>query len=167
MPLGLGRVRPRVDQAREEVVGIVNMVRCNHWLQYMSWAWGSYERCKTNYPIYCCLCKRSSRQTTLVCVNAPHRNELLPLPLHLAAEIMDTCFPSLYINIMLAQIDNINQSFLCALWLCSPHEQNILRRLVEWSLVSVVSVTGHVRELHAPWRRLQPILKLALSRLSH
>jgi hypothetical protein len=49
---------------------------------------------------------------TLVCVNAPRRNERLPLPLHLAADIMDTCSPSLYINLQLAQIDNINQSFL-------------------------------------------------------
>jgi hypothetical protein len=60
----------------------------------------------------CCLCKRSSRQTTLVCVNAPRRNERLPLPRHLAAEITDTCSPSLYISLLLAQIDNIIQSFL-------------------------------------------------------
>jgi hypothetical protein len=59
----------------------------------------------------CCLCKRSSRQTTLVCVNAPRRNQRLTLPLHLAAEITDTCSPSLYISLLLAQIDNIIHSF--------------------------------------------------------
>jgi hypothetical protein len=62
---------------------------------------------------YCCLCKRSS------C-----RSERLCLPLHLAAEITDTYSPSLYISLLLAQIDNINHSFLCALWLCSSHEQH-------------------------------------------
>jgi hypothetical protein len=71
----------------------------------------------------CCLCKRSSRQTTLVCVNASRRNERLPLLLHIAAEITDTYSPSLYISLLLAQIDNINQSFLYALWLCSSYEQ--------------------------------------------
>jgi hypothetical protein len=60
----------------------------------------------------CCLCKRSSRQTTLVCVNASRRNERLPLPLHIAAEITDTYSPSLYISLLLAQIDNINQFIL-------------------------------------------------------
>jgi hypothetical protein len=30
MPLGLGRVKPRVVQAREEVVGTMNTVRGNH-----------------------------------------------------------------------------------------------------------------------------------------
>jgi hypothetical protein len=74
----------------------------------------------------CCLCKRSSRQTTLVCVNAPRRDQRLPLPLHLAAEITDTCFPSLYISLLLAQMGNINHLFLCALWLCSPHEQQFI-----------------------------------------
>jgi hypothetical protein len=74
----------------------------------------------------CCLCKRPSRQTTLVCVNAPRRNKRLPLPLHLAVEITDTCSPSLYISLLLAQIDNINHSFLCALWLCSSHEKQYL-----------------------------------------
>jgi hypothetical protein len=59
----------------------------------------------------CCLCKRS-----------PRRNERLYLSLHLAAEITDTCFP-LYIYLLLAQIDDINQSFLCTIWLRSPHEQ--------------------------------------------
>jgi hypothetical protein len=81
----------------------------------------------------CCLCKRSSRQTTLVCVNASRRNERLPLPLHIAAEITDTYSPSLYISLLLAQIDNINQSFLCALWLCSSHEQQMLLRLTKMS----------------------------------
>jgi hypothetical protein len=74
----------------------------------------------------CCLCKRSSRQTTLVCINAPRRNKRLTLPLHLAAEITDTCSPSLYISLLLAQIDNIIHSFLCALWLRSPHEQQVV-----------------------------------------
>ena len=35
-----------LTKAREEVVGTMNTVRCNHWLRYMSWAWGSYERWK-------------------------------------------------------------------------------------------------------------------------
>jgi hypothetical protein len=61
----------------------------------------------TRQNMSCCLCKRSSRQTTLVCVNAPRRNKRLPLPLHLAAEITDTCSPSLYISLLLAQVDNI------------------------------------------------------------
>jgi hypothetical protein len=83
----------------------------------------------------CCLCKRSSRQTTLVCVNASRQNERLPLPLHIAAEITDTYSPSLYISLLLAQIDNINKSFLCALWLCSSHEQhNVMPRYKSSSL---------------------------------
>jgi hypothetical protein len=45
------------------------------------------------------------------------------LLLHLAAGITDTCFPSLCISLLLVQIDNIIHSFLCALWLCSPYEQ--------------------------------------------
>jgi hypothetical protein len=66
-----------------------------------------------------CLCKRSSR-----------RSERLCLPLHLTAEMTDTCLPSLYINLLLAQIDNMNQSFLCALWLRSSHKQhNTFKRL--------------------------------------
>jgi hypothetical protein len=57
------------------------------------------------------------------------------LPLHLAAEITDTCSPSLYISLLLAQIDNINQSFLCALWLFSSHEQQKVgtRHVPEWN----------------------------------
>jgi hypothetical protein len=65
----------------------------------------------------------------VICVNAPRRNKRLPLPLHLAAEITDTCSPSLYISLLLAQIDNINKSFLCALWLCSSHEQHLITSL--------------------------------------
>jgi hypothetical protein len=73
----------------------------------------------------CCLCKRSSRQTTLVCVNAPRRDQRLPLRLHLAAEITDTCSPSLYINLQLAQIDNLNHSISYAHFGCVHHMNNI------------------------------------------
>ena len=49
---GLIGLNQGLTKAREEVVGTMNTVRCNHWLQYMSWAQGSYERWKSDYPIY-------------------------------------------------------------------------------------------------------------------
>jgi hypothetical protein len=45
-------------------------------------------------------------------VNAPRRNKRLPLLLHLVVEITDTCFPSLYISLLLTQIDNMNSFIL-------------------------------------------------------
>jgi hypothetical protein len=73
---------------------------------------------------------RSSRQTTLVCVNTPPVGaSVCVCHFTFTAEITDTCFPSLYINLQLAQIDDINQSFLCTLWLFSPHEQQKMKWL--------------------------------------
>jgi hypothetical protein len=72
------------------------------------------------------------------------------LPLHLAAEITDTCSPSLYISLLLAQIDNINQSFLCALWLCSSHEKHYLDNIDNNAVIINVYLCSYSEQVMSP-----------------
>jgi hypothetical protein len=69
MPKGLIGLNQGLTQAREEGVSTVSTVRCNHWLRYMNWARGSYERWKltilytkeTRRFMHSALCPQSSR----------------------------------------------------------------------------------------------------------